>query len=172
MATALPDGATMADFTAIHDLLDGSVQLLDGLLELRPTDLSRFEKWLELFPPTARYQVIAIDGVTDSGSYIIDVDRNGLSGQIDLLKEPDRVREKAIYRHLATWGALRVRGPKEYTVVSPFLLFETRNSDGISRLAYVGTYDDLLVQSEGRWRIQKRRVLLDTSTFRLMVLPI
>jgi 3-phenylpropionate/cinnamic acid dioxygenase small subunit len=58
-------------------------------------------------------------------------------------------------------------------IESRFALFETRNIDGVSKLSYVGRYEDRAVKGEdGRWRIASRRVVLDTFSFRSLVIPL
>nr|ART37389.1 E106 [uncultured bacterium]ART38448.1 G402 [uncultured bacterium] len=53
------------------------------------------------------------------------------------------------------------------------MLFETRNIDGVSKLSYVGRYEDTVVQeNDGRWRMTSRRVMLDTFNFRSLVIPL
>ena len=56
---------------------------------------------------------------------------------------------------------------------SRFALFETRNIDGVSKLSYVGRYEDHLEKGHDKqWRLSSRRVVLDTFNFRSLVIPL
>lgn len=149
---------------AVLDVLDASTRHLDH---------QRFDQWLDVFSKDATYVIVCNDGVTELGTVILDTDRAGLAARIRLLEEPFRVRERIAQSHLATWGPVRFTGAAEAQVESRFVLFETRNIDGVSKLSYVGRYEDTVVKADdGRWRITSRRVMLDTFNFRSLVIPL
>jgi 3-phenylpropionate/cinnamic acid dioxygenase small subunit len=84
--------------------------------------------------------------------------------------EPNRRREDIRMLHIPSWGAIVANGER-YSVTSKFAVYETKAIDGISRLAYVGCYNDEIAR-EGSWKIHARNVVLDTFTFKSMVIPI
>lgn len=151
--------------TAIMALLDASTRHLDR---------QRFDSWLDLFTENAVYQIVCEDGVTELGTVVLDQDRAGLKARIGLLNEPFRVREKVRQSHLVTWGAVNLDDDGRAALVeSRFVLFETRNLDGVSKLSYVGRYEDKVVKGQdGRWRLAGRKVVLDTFSFRSLLVPL
>jgi len=149
---------------AVLDVLDASTRHLD---------LQQFNQWLEVFSKDATYLIVCNDGVTEMGTVILDTDRAGLAARLRLLEEPFRVRERIAQSHLVTWGPVHFSNASEARIESRFVLLETRNIDGVSKLSYVGRYEDTVVQEdEGRWRITSRRVILDTFNFRSLVIPL
>lgn len=152
------------DRWAVLETLDASTRHLDR---------QEFQQWLEVFSENATYVIVCNDGVTEEGTVILDTDRPGLAARIRLLAEPFRVRERIAQSHLATWGPVRLSGANQAQVESRFVLFETRNIDGVSKLSYVGRYEDTVgKEDDGRWRITSRRVVLDTFNFRSLVIPL
>lgn len=150
--------------TAIMALLDASTRYLDR---------QNFDSWLDLFTDNAAYQIVCEDGVTELGTVVLDQDRAGLKARIALLAEPFRVREKVRQSHLVTWGSVNFDGDAAAQAESRFALFETRNLDGVSKLSYVGRYEDKVVKGEdGRWRLAGRKVVLDTFSFRSLLVPL
>lgn len=149
---------------AVLEVLDASTRHLDR---------EQFNQWLEVFSTGATYLIVCNDGVTEMGTVILDTDRAGLAARLRLLEEPFRVRERIAQSHLVTWGPVRFTNAREARIESRFVLFETRNIDGVSKLSYVGRYEDTVVQGDnGQWRITSRRVLLDTFNFRSLVIPL
>lgn len=147
------------------------VWLLDA--STRHLDRQEFDKWLDLFAEDATYVIISSDGVTELGTFIVDADKAGIAARIRLLEDPTRVREQAALSHLVTWGPLDFVSATEAHVESRFALFETRNIDGVSRLAYVGRYEDTVVKGEsGKWQIASRKVVLDTFSFKSLLVPL
>ncbi len=154
---------SFTDVASIGDLLNKSVQLLDE---------SRFEDWLTLYMDDAKYVILCKDGVTASGSYVIDTDRDGIAARLDLLKDPSRIREQTTRRHIAMWGTPKCTTSENVEIVSSFSFFETRLFDGASRLAYVGTYRDVLRRTGQGWRFAARNVDLDTFAFKSLLVPL
>lgn len=153
-----------ADRWAVLEVLDASTRHLDR---------QEFQPWLDVFDENTTYLIVCNDGVTEGGTVILDTDRAGLTARLRLLEEPFRVRERIAQSHLVTWGPVRFTGAAEAQVESRFVLFETRNIDGVSKLSYVGRYEDIVVkESGGRWRLASRRVVLDTFNFRSLVIPL
>lgn len=152
------------DQYAIEDLLDASTRLLDK---------ERWAEWLDLFDENATYAIISHDGVTESGGYVLDTHKDGVAARLRLLEDPSRIREKAGQSHVVAWGPVRGTETGQAQVESRFSLFETKNQDGVSRLAYVGYYADQLKKGPGRrWRIASRIVHLDSFTFKALLVPI
>lgn len=155
---------TEADRRAIAELLDASTRHLDW---------QQFDQWLEQFAPDASYIIVCNDSVTELGTVIVDTDRDGLAARIRLLDDPNRVREKIAQSHLVSWGPVRLNPPDSAQIESRFALFETRNIDGVSKLSYVGHYEDRVDKAaNGQWKITNRRVVLDTFSFRSLVIPV
>lgn len=153
-----------ADRWAVLEVLDASTRHLDR---------QEFQPWLEVFDENATYLIVCNDGVTEGGTVILDTDRAGLAARLRLLEEPFRVRERIAQSHLVTWGPVRLSGANEAQIESRFALFETRNIDGVSKLSYVGRYEDRVTKGEDdRWRLANRRVVLDTFNFRSLVIPL
>lgn len=153
-----------SDRWAIVELLDASTRHLDR---------QEFNQWLDLFTPDATYLLVCSDGVTELGTVILDQDKEGLAARLRLLEEPFRVREKLAQSHLVTWGPVRFVGTGEAHIESRFVLFETRNLDGVSKLSYVGRYEDQVSKGEdGQWRLANRKVVLDTFSFRSLLMPL
>jgi 3-phenylpropionate/cinnamic acid dioxygenase small subunit len=152
------------DRWAVLELLDASTRHLDR---------QEFDPWLDVFIKNATYLIVCNDGVTALGTVILDTDHAGLAARLRLLEEPFRVRERISQSHLVTWGPVRFTDAGEAQIESRFALFETRNIDGVSKLSYVGRYEDTVVKEDGsRWRIARRRVVLDTFNFRSLVIPL
>ncbi len=150
--------------TEIMALLDASTRHLDR---------QEFDRWLDLFTEDTAYQIVCEDGMTAIGTVVLDQDRAGLKARLALLDEPFRVREKVRQSHLVTWGLVNLNGGAAAQVESRFVLFETRNLDGVSKLSYVGHYEDQVVKGEdGRWRLAGRKVVLDTFSFRSLLVPL
>lgn len=139
----------------------------------RHLDQQEFQQWLDVFSENATYVIVCNDGVTEEGTVILDTDRAGLVARIRLLAEPFRVRERIAQSHLVTWGPVRLNGANYAQVESRFALFETRNIDGVSKLSYVGRYEDRVAKgNDNQWRLASRRVVLDTFNFRSLVIPL
>ena len=139
----------------------------------RHLDQQEFQRWLDVFSENATYVIVCNDGVTEEGTVILDTDRAGLVARIRLLAEPFRVRERVAQSHLVTWGPLRLNGANPAQVESRFALFETRNIDGVSKLSYVGRYEDRVEKgNDNQWRLASRRVVLDTFNFCSLVIPL
>ena len=153
-----------ADRLAVMEMLDASTRYLDR---------HEFDQWLDVFRKDATYVIVCNDGVTVLGTVILDTDHAGLAARLRLLEEPFRVRERIMQSHLVTWGLVRFTSATAAQVESRFALFETRNIDGVSKLSYVGRYEDRVVKGEdGHWRLATRRVVLDTFNFRSLVIPL
>lgn len=150
------------DFLAIQQMLHASVELLDT---------AQYNAYIDLYVEGATYKIRAMDRMTQEGSLVLDVDRAGLKARLDLLSNPARVREEAAQSHVVTWGPVLVTNG-EAQVSSRFALYETKGMDGISKLVYVGRYQDRLVKRGSDWKIAARDVFLDTFAFRALVVPL
>ncbi|MBF6569707.1 MAG: nuclear transport factor 2 family protein [Candidatus Binataceae bacterium] len=154
----------LEDRIAIAQLLDASVRLLDR---------AKYEEWLRLFADDGKYTIVCNDGITALGTFIVDTDRDGIAARVALLKDPDRAREAVARSHLPSWGPVNFTGPAQAQVESRFVVYETRQIDGVSRIGFVGCYEDRLVRdAQGQWRIGSRRAELDTFTFKNLVVPL
>ncbi|MBF6567722.1 MAG: nuclear transport factor 2 family protein [Candidatus Binataceae bacterium] len=151
------------DRDEILRLLDASIRLLDD---------ERYDQWLELFAPDATYLIVCKDGVTELGSHMVDTDRQGIAARIELLKDPSRVRVNTAVSHLVSWGPIDFVDKDTALIASRFALFETRNTDGVTKLGYVGHYEDRLMRVNGTWRFASRKAVLDTMNFRALLAPI
>jgi 3-phenylpropionate/cinnamic acid dioxygenase small subunit len=140
----------------ICQLMRRSCQLLDQ---------EKYDAWLELFAENCVYNVVTWENVQAGYAF-------------DLIRAPDKP-------HLAEWigivtGFHQAERVKSLHLLSTplielspenqeaqswagFALYRT-GRDGVTQLHCVGEYRDVLRNIDSKWRIQRREVLLHTST--------
>ncbi len=141
--------------------------------EARLLDERRFEEWLELFTPDARYWVPIRETAADLPSGVpaedaiavahIDDDRDGLKLRVERLgtrlahaeTPPSRTR------HLISNIEIVDVAGDELTALSNFLVYQARKER--SEFLMVGGRLDRLRRVGAEWRIARRKVVLEQT---------
>ncbi len=142
--------ATLIDIVQVHRLVQQTANLLDK------EDL---DGWLALFDGQGSYEI---------SSYSPELRRpqqwwlSDLASLTKTLAEVrQHVRDPARRRHVVGAGVVAIEEGVA-RVESPFSIYRT-TPQGDSSLYVVGCYEDVLVRStEGEWRYQLHRAVLDT----------
>ncbi len=122
-------------------------------------DESRVEEWTDLFTDTAQYEMLIqskeIGGIDD---YMMKLNKDDLVKRMTLV--PNYVLDTAKRLHLVSNIHINLHG-KAATVRSNFVVYRTTEA-GRTSLYAVGHSEDEVVETNGSWQFQKRRVVLDT----------
>ena len=147
MADSLSDWVSRR---AVEELLLRAARLLDE---------SRVEEWTDLFTDTAQYEMLfqskEIGGIDD---YMMKLNKDDLVKRMTLV--PNYVLDTAKRLHLVSNIHINLHG-KAATVRSNFVVYRTTEA-GRTSLYAVGHSEDEVVETNGSWQFQKRRVVLDT----------
>jgi len=135
---------------AIESLLITAARLLDE---------TRLHEWTELFTETAEYEMLCkskeLGGIDD---YMLKLPRNELVKRLELV--PNYVIDTAKRLHTVSNIDIELNG-KSAACRSNFVVYRT-TEEGKTSLYAVGHSEDQVVELDGRWLFQKRRVVLDT----------
>ncbi|TDC69511.1 p-cumate dioxygenase [Actinomadura sp. GC306] len=151
--TALIGGSeiTRAD---VEDFLYAEAEILDAW---------KYDDWLALFEPGARFEVPATDwkgeSPFESGSYVTD-DWDLLRARVKRLKSRKAHAENPPSRTTRMISNVRLREDDEpglLRVTATFIIHRARDGEFD---AYVGRYDHLLVPGDEGLRFRRRRAIL------------
>jgi 3-phenylpropionate/cinnamic acid dioxygenase small subunit len=155
----------MSDYEAICQALFEEAELLDT---------GRFEEWLDQFTEDAVYQVpvrttrerAAADCEVSSEMFHLNESLHSLKVRVARLRTEFAWAEDPPSRTRHVVSNVRVRPaeqPDEVEARSYLLVYRNRGADAGHDLLS-GEREDLLRRVDGRWRIARRRVVLDQST--------
>ena len=155
----LPADITGITRTHVEDFLFREAQLLDEW---------RLDEWLELYTADSRYIVPATDtpdGDPDRDLVLIDDDYARMQSRVVRLNSRKAHREypHSNTRHMVTNVQLGEVEDGVLPVTTAFAVFRFRQAKGVQ---YVGRYLLKLVLTDGRLRIQQKRIELDLSVLR------
>jgi anthranilate 1,2-dioxygenase small subunit len=149
---------SVADRSAIHDLLADYGALLDG---------ENYDAWLDLFAPECRYNVVPRENY-DQGlpaALIFCDSRAMLEDRIRALREANKFN---IHKDRHLIGLPRIIGPQsdglepgDLEIEAPFAVYQT-DQEGETRLFATGLYRDCLAVGQHGLKIRDKLILLDT----------
>jgi 3-phenylpropionate/cinnamic acid dioxygenase small subunit len=144
-------GMTLTDAVRreAEELLYHEAALLDG---------RRFEEWLSLFTPDARYQVPSADDAAD-GPSIVDDDHTGLRARVAKLLHPLNPTQQPPLRTQRLIGNVLVREADSgaVRVTSSQVVYVAHGA----RQTYLpGRCEHVLRPENGQWRISRKTVTL------------
>ncbi len=156
MATPVAGTVTRAE---VEEFLYEEAALLDEW---------RLEEWLELLTDDVEYSVPstdAPDGEPDRTLFLIADDALRVRSRVDQLLGKTAWAENPRSRTRRMIGNVRVREAEagQIRATSNFVVHRVRH-DRVD--AYVGRYEHLLVRENGRFRIRRRRAILDMESLR------
>ena len=135
---------------SVEELLFKAAHLLDE---------GRVAEWIELFTETAQYEMLfqnkEIGGVDD---YMIKLNKVELVKRMTLV--PNYVLDTVKRLHMVSNIHINLHG-KAAAVRSNFVVYRTTET-GRTSLYAIGHSEDEVVETDGSWLFQKRRVVLDT----------
>lgn len=136
-------------------------------------DQSLYDEWLALFTDDALYWVPngSDDSDPSEGGQITYERRSGIADRIHRLKYRTTLTQAPPprYRHLVANVMPTRTGDHELSVISSQVVFFAR----LGREAqYAGTWEHLLTQVDGQWRIRQKKVSLLTNDQALWQLPV
>lgn len=134
-------------------------------------DARRYDEWLALFTPDARYLAPIVpvhqepaEVSLDDGFGIFNEDRRFLELRIQRLRTGYAHAEQPPSRTRHLLGNVRVTAADsgDVTASANFIVFQSRLED--TEAFFVGAREDTLTRVDGAWKIACRRVLFDHRT--------
>ena len=126
-------------------------------------DTNALESWPDMFTEDCLYEIISKENV-DQGfvAPVIFCDsKKMLLDRVVSLRNAN-IFEPVVYRHFLSGLSFDIAEDGAVGMQSSYLVINTSQL-GSSTVYQTGRYHDLVVQSEGRWRFKRKRVVYDTS---------
>lgn len=124
----------------------------------------RFAEYISLYAQDGGYTLSADSAEIGKRMIWLDLSRSALDALLE--ESPQHVHDLAGRKHLVTVQEIDFSsdGGRAETL-SAFAVFRT-DIDGRTEVYAVGNYEDVLERSGEGWRIESRRVLVETRMFR------
>ena len=126
-------------------------------------DTQTLEQWPDMFTDDCSYEIISKENV-DQGfvAPVIFCDSNKMLRDRVVSLRHANIFEPVVYRHFLSGLSFEVVADGAVEMQSSYLVINTSQL-GSSMVYQTGRYHDLVVQSDGRWRFRRKRVVYDTS---------
>lgn len=134
----------------VTDLIYDSCALLD--VEL-------FDDWLNLCANEFAYLITTYSDELGKEMIWMTQDKSGMAHVFGNVKNHERYTGK-LRRHLSM-PRIKVSNEKLVSVSSPVAVYHTE-TNGVSQLYAIGSYRDVVQESQGRLLLARREVVLDT----------
>ena len=134
-------------------------------------DDCRYAEWIDLFAPTASYELNTKENVNQNlpAALILCEDRGAIQDRVDSL---DIIKYNIHFsRHVLGMSRIDAVGDA-FRAQTSFAVYQT-SQEGVSELFCCGSYDDEIVYCDGRPKFGRKRVIIDTAAIpTLLAIPV